>query len=122
MKNRILSIVESYGNDPLRLMDILLNVQAEFSCVSDEAVTIIASALHISEVDVIQTRSFYHFFTAEPVGQYAIYLNNSVVSCMMGMADVADEFEKQTGIAFGNKTQDGLIGLYYTACIGMSDQ
>ncbi len=122
MKDRILSIVETFGKDPGRMMDILLKVQAEFGCVSDEAVTLIASTLHISEVDVIQTRSFYHFFTSEPVGKYAIYLNNSVVSCMMGMADVADEFEKQTGVKFGNKTFDGLIGLYYTACIGMSDQ
>ncbi len=122
MKDRILSIVETFGKDPGRLIDILLKVLAEFGCVSDEAVTLIASALHISEVDVVQTRSFYHFFTSEPVGKYAIYLNNSVVSCMKGMADVADEFEKQTGIKFGNKTPDGLIGLYYTACIGMNDQ
>jgi len=122
MKDRILSIVETFGKDPARMMDILLKVQTEFGCVSDEAVNIIASTLHISEVDVIQTRSFYHFFTAEAVGKYAIYLNNSVVSCMMGMNDVADEFEKQTGVKIGNKTPDGLISLRYTACIGMSDQ
>lgn len=122
MKQRILSIIESFGKAPNRMMDILLKVQSEFGCVSDEAVNIIASELHISEVDVIQTRSFYHFFTSEAVGKYAIYLNNSVVSCMMGMNDVADEFEKQTGIKIGSKTADGLISLHYTACIGMSDQ
>jgi [NiFe] hydrogenase diaphorase moiety large subunit len=122
MKERILSIVESFGNDAGRMMDILLGVQAEFGCVSDEAVSAIASALHISEVDVIQVRSFYHFFTCKPVGKYAVYLNNSVVSQMMGMADVADEFEKLTGVKFGSSTPDGQIGLRYTACIGMSDQ
>jgi [NiFe] hydrogenase diaphorase moiety large subunit len=122
MKDRILSIVETLGKDPGRMMDILLKVQADFGCVSDEAVTIIASALHVSEADVVQTRSFYHFFTSETVGKYAIYLNDSVVSCMMGMNDVIDEFEKQTGVKLGNKTPDGLIGIYHTACIGMSDQ
>jgi len=122
MKDRILNIVETFGKDPGRLMDILLKVQAEFGCVSCEAVTVIASALDVSEVDVVQTRSFYHFFTCKPVGKYAIYVNNSVVSCMMGMADVVDEFEKATGIKFGEKTPDDLISLHYTACIGMSDQ
>ena len=122
MKERILSILGNFGNDAGRLMDVLLQVQAEFGCVSDEAVSNIADALHISEVDVIQVRSFYHFFTCKPVGKYAVYLNNSVVSCMMGMADVADEFEKLTGVSFGNTTADGQIGLRYTACIGMSDQ
>ena len=122
MKEKIISIVESYGKDAYRLMDILSCVQSEFGCVSEEAVGVIAEQLHISEVDVIQTRSFYHFYTSRPVGKYGIYLNNSVVSCMMGMADVADEFEKQLGIRFGESTPDKLASLHYTACIGMSDQ
>lgn len=122
MKEKIISIIEAYGKDATRLMDILAGVQSEFGCVSDEAVAVIAEQLHISEVDVIQTRSFYHFFTSQPVGKYAVYLNNSVVSCMMGMADVADEFEKQLGIGFGQLTADKLASLHYTACIGMSDQ
>ncbi|MDD3876631.1 MAG: NAD(P)H-dependent oxidoreductase subunit E [Bacteroidales bacterium] len=122
MKDRILNIVENFEKDPGRMMDILLEVQSEFGCVSHEAVSIIASALNVSEVDVTQTRSFYHFFTCQPVGKYAVYVNNSVVSCMKGMSEVVDEFEKVTGIKFGSKTQDGLISLHYTACIGMSDQ
>jgi [NiFe] hydrogenase diaphorase moiety large subunit len=122
MKEKIISIIEAYGRDGARLMDILSSVQAEFGCVSNEAVVVIAEQLHISEVDVIQTRSFYHFFTCKPVGKYAVYLNNSVVSCMMGMADAADEFEKQLGVKFGESTADNLASLHYTACIGMSDQ
>lgn len=122
MKEKIFSIIEAYGNDAGRLMDILLDIQSEFRCVSHEAVALIAGKLHISEVDVIQTRSFYHFFTCRPVGKYAVYLNNSVVSCMMGMAEVADEFSKQCGIGIGETTADGIISLHYTACIGMSDQ
>ena len=122
MKDRILNIVETFKKDPGRMMDILLKVQADFGYVSEEAVTIIASALNISEVDLVQTRSFYHFFTCKPVGKYAVYMNNSVVSRMMGMAEVVDEFEKQTGVKFGSKTPDGLISLHFTACIGMSDQ
>lgn len=122
MKERILSIVDDHGRDAGRMMDILLSVQSEFGCVCDESVETIAWALHVSEVDVVQVRSFYHFFTSKPVGKYSVYLNNSVVSCMMGMEDVADEFINQSGIMFGNKTPDGLISLNYTACIGMNDQ
>lgn len=122
MKEKIISIVESNGNTPARLMDILLAVQSEFGCVSDEAVSYIASALGISEVDVNQTKTFYHFFTTEPVGKYAVYLNNSVVAMMMGMGEVIDEFEKLAGIKVGEKTPDGMLSLHYTACIGMSDQ
>jgi len=120
MKEKIISIVESHGKTPARLMDILLSVQGEFGCVSDEAVSHIASELGISEVDVNQTKTFYHFFTTNPVGKYAVYFNNSVVSMMMGMGDVIDEFEKLSGIKVGEKTPD--LSLHLTACIGMSDQ
>ena len=122
MRNTILSIVEKFGNDPARLMDILLEVQDGYGFVSAEAVSIIAEKLHLSEADVEQTRSFYHFFTSEFAGKYSVYLNNSAMSGMMGMAEVADEFEKQAGCKFGSVTGDGQIGLHYTACIGMSDQ
>lgn len=122
MKEKIFRIIESYGKSPERLMDILISVQSEFKCVSEEAVSLIATELGISEADVKQTKTFYHFFTTEPVGKYAVYLNNSVPSVMNGMNEVVDEFEKQAGIKFGEKTSDGLISLEYTACIGMSDQ
>ena len=83
MKEKIISIIKSFDNDAGRLMDILSEVQAEFGCVSCEAVSVIAEQLRISEVDVKQTRSFYHFFTSEPTGKYAIYLNNAVVAMMV---------------------------------------
>ncbi len=122
MKEKIISIIEAYGSAPERLMDILLDVQHEFRCVSDDAVSLIASELGISEADVNQTKTFYHFFTTLPEGKYAVYLNNAAVAGMMGLSEVADEFEKQVGIKFGERTSDGLISLHYTACIGMSDQ
>ncbi|MFP4690750.1 MAG: NAD(P)H-dependent oxidoreductase subunit E [Bacteroidales bacterium] len=122
MKEKIIRIVEENGKTAERLMDILITVQTRFGCVSDEAVSLIASELDISEVEVQQTKSFYHFFTSEPVGKYAVYLNEGFVAEMMGLHDVVDEFEKQTGIKVGQRTSDGLISLHHTACIGMSDQ
>jgi [NiFe] hydrogenase diaphorase moiety large subunit len=122
MKEKILNIVETYGKSKERLMDILLAVQEEFGCVSDEAVSLIAKELGISEVDVNQTKTFYHFFTSEPVGKYSVYLNNSAVSMMMGMGEVIDEFEKLAGIKVGEKTSDDMLSMNFTACIGMSDQ
>lgn len=122
MKEAIIQIVERYGNSPDRLMDILNDVQSQFRCVSDQAVSIIAEALGLSEVQVNETKSFYHFFTSEPTGKYAVYFNTSVTSMMAGMADVIDEFEKLCGIKVGQTTPDGLISLHTTSCIGMNDQ
>jgi [NiFe] hydrogenase diaphorase moiety large subunit len=78
--------------------------------------------LDMSQADVEQTISFYHFFSTKPRGKYTVYLNNSPVAYMFGREAIKEAFEKSAGIPFGQVTDDGLIGLFDTACIGMNDQ
>ncbi len=122
MIKSVQEIVRKYDGDPYRLMDILIQIQSGSGFISEEAIQEIAKLLNISQVDVEQTVTFYHFFTRKPTGKYTVYLNNSVVANMMGREQISTAFEKECGIPFGGVTPDGLIGLYYTSCIGMSDQ
>ncbi len=122
MKDKVQNIIRNYRDDRTRLMDILLDVQAEFKCIPAEAVKTIAGQLNMSRVDVEQTLSFYHFFTTEPTGKYTVYLNDSVVAKMKGSDKIAKAFEEETGTKFGTVSQDGLVGLFETADIGMNDQ
>jgi [NiFe] hydrogenase diaphorase moiety large subunit len=122
MESKIKTIIAKYSHDRTRLMDILHDVKDEFGCIPAEAVRLIAELLKMSEVDVEQTISFYHFYSVKPVGKYAVYLNNSAVSCMMGRDEIAKVFEKETGVKFNSVSPDGLIGLWDTADIGMNDQ
>ena len=120
--NTVQSTIRKYNQDKTRLMDILIEIQDNENHISDDAVRIISEKLGLSIVDVEQTISFYHFLSKESLGKYTIYLNNSVVSNMMGRQIVAETFENEAGCKFGKVTDDGLIGLFDTACIGMSDQ
>ncbi|MBN2480676.1 MAG: NAD(P)H-dependent oxidoreductase subunit E [Bacteroidales bacterium] len=122
MKTAVRKITERYGKDKTRLMDILIDTQTELGCIPREATLQIAEDLVMSEVDVDQTISFYHFFSQKPTGRYKIYLNNSVVANIMGMKEVVRTFQKELGIKFNEVTPDGLAGLYETSCIGMNDQ
>jgi [NiFe] hydrogenase diaphorase moiety large subunit len=122
MKEKTQKIITKYGSDCGKLMDILLEIQGLYDHIPDEAVEILAKMLDMSRVDVEQTISFYHFFSREPVGKYAIYLNNSAVAGMFGRDEVARAFEEEAGILFNSVTPDGLIGLWDTADIGMNDQ
>jgi [NiFe] hydrogenase diaphorase moiety large subunit len=122
MEDTIQSVIEEYRQDRGRLLDMLLVIQDIYRYIPDEAVGLLADQLSLSKVDVEQTISFYHFFSDEPVGKYAIYLNNSAVSEMKGRAAVAKAFENELGIGFNQVTPDGLVGLFETADIGMNDQ
>jgi len=83
-KKKIENIVERYGNDPTRLMDILIEIQQEEGYIPGEAMPVIARLTGISQAWIEQTVSFYHFFRREPSGAYTVFLNNSVVANMMG--------------------------------------
>lgn len=112
----------NYQNDPTKMLDVIRDVQAELGQVSDETIKAIAKEINVSAADVEGVVTFYHFFSKEPVGGYAVYLNNSAVSVMMGCYEIAKAFEKETGCKFGEVSKDGKIGLHYTADIGMNDQ
>ena len=93
MKEKILAILQKYNHDRSRLLDILLDIQEMQLHIPEDAIGIIGELLNISKVDVEQCISFYHFLTFEPVGKYAVYLNDSAVANMKGRAEVADAFE-----------------------------
>ena len=122
MVQQVKRIIGNYDHDPTRLMDILIDSQTEFGYIPAIIVREISRELNISIVDIEQTLSFYHFFSSTPTGKYTIYLNNSVLACMMCREEVARTFEREAGCKFGEVSADGLIGLYSTSCIGMSDQ
>jgi len=103
-------------------MDILIDTQELQGFIGKEAVSDIADALNMSQADIEQTITFYHFLSTEPRGKFAIYLNDSAVAIMYGQKAIKETFEKEVGIKFGQVTKDGLIGLFNTACIGMNDQ
>jgi len=122
MSTHIPNIVKKYGNDASRLMDIFHDLSKEVGCIGSDQLGEIARLLDISTVDAEQSFSFYHFFANRNCGKYSIYLNDSLVSEMMGRAEVAETFEKATGTKFGSVSDDGLFGLFNTSCIGMNDQ
>jgi [NiFe] hydrogenase diaphorase moiety large subunit len=122
MNKTLDAIIKKYSGDKTRLMDILIDAQDAFGFIHENAADQIAETLDISRVDLEQTISFYHFFSQESRGKYTIYLNNSAVANMHGRREVAKAFEKEAGVKFGHVTEDGLIGLFDTSCIGMNDQ
>jgi [NiFe] hydrogenase diaphorase moiety large subunit len=122
MEKSVKQIIEKYDTNQTRLMDILIDTQELQGFIGKEAISDIADALNMSQVDIEQTITFYHFLSTEPRGKFAIYLNDSAVAIMYGQRAIKETFEKEVGIKFGQVTKDGLIGLFNTACIGMNDQ
>ncbi len=122
MGKEVNNIITQYDSDKKRLMDMLLDIQEEFNYIPNDAIDSLSEKLNLSKVHILETISFYHFLTLKNTGKYTIYLNDSVSAYMSGREEVEKAFEKETGIKFNTVSEDGLIGLFNTSCIGMSDQ
>lgn len=122
LKAHIKAVVASHGGDKTQLLAVLREVQEKWRHISPAAVTAIADELDVSRVHVEGTATFYHFLSRTHRGQYTVYLNTSATSEIAGVEAVAEAFEKEAGIAFGETSADKKIGLRKTSCIGLCDQ
>ena len=66
MKDKIIEITSKYKDDRGRLMDILIDIHDLQGYVDDSNIEVLAERLGMSEVEVNETVSFYHFFTKTP--------------------------------------------------------
>jgi [NiFe] hydrogenase diaphorase moiety large subunit len=118
----VVQICASYGNDPRRMMDILIDVQTRLRWISPQALEAVATATGQSRIAVEGVASFYSFLSREPRGRITIRLCDDIVDRFAGMPDVAKAFEEELSVGLGETSAGGAYSLEYTPCIGLCDQ
>ena len=103
-------------------MDILWDIQHQWGYIPDAVLPEMADKLGLTELDIRETYSFYHFFLGKPPAKHQIYLSDTVIARMHGYQAVYDALEQETGCVFGEKDATEIFGLETTPCIGLSDQ
>jgi len=122
IKNEIQALAEKYGRDRSALLPILHDIQHKYHRISDFAMNEIAEALNIFPAEVQGVVTFYAFFNREPKGKIIVRLCNCM-SCKMANSDaIQHQLENDLNIKLGETTDDGMVTLEETSCIGMCDQ
>ncbi len=121
-KADIAEICARLGNDPHRMLDILLAVQDADRWISPEAMDAIAGAVGLTRIAVEGVASFYSFLSLAPKGRITIRLCDDIVDRFAGLAAVVAAFEAELGVTLGQTSADGAFSLEVTPCIGMCDQ
>ncbi len=120
--DEVTAICARFGNDPHRMLDILLTVQEARRWISPAAMETIAQAVGLTRIAVEGVASFYSFLSLAPKGRVTIRLCDDIVDRFAGLEAVVKVFEAELGIKMGETSADGAFSLELTPCIGMCDQ
>jgi formate dehydrogenase subunit gamma len=100
-------------------LPILHALQAEFGCVPEEAVPLVAAALNLSRAEVHGIVTFYHDFRRAPPGRHVLKLCRAEACQSMGADALAAEARTRLRVEWGGTTADGSVTLEPVFCLGL---
>lgn len=118
--SEILNVIQSTGNTPDKLIEVLMAVQAksEEHYISEEELYLISETLNVPPSKVYGVASFYSMLSSKKKGRYVIQVCNSGPCYVKKSSSIVSVIENHLGIRIGEMTQDGLFSLEYTSCFG----
>ena len=122
-KDRVLKIMEGYGNDPQQLIAVLLDIQEASgkNCVEQEWAVLVSEILNIPFSKVHDVLTFYAMFSTKARGKYLIEICQSTPCHFSAAEDLVQWFETAAGIKIGETTEDGKVSLFRASCFGACD-
>lgn len=122
MKTFLQTVLQEANYQPVNLLTILRNIQAEYRHIPAEAIDIVADSLQIPRTQVIAVVEFYSFLHLTPQGRYDILISDSITDRMLDKENLMGYFANQLKVIVGEVRADGLVSINNTSCTGMCDQ
>ncbi len=114
--------VARHSHDAANLVQILHDVQNQLGHIPEQAVDQVARVLGIPPVKVAGVRGFYHFFHDRPHGRYDILFSDNIIEHFQGKQELLNYICTQLWVEPERVSEDGMVRVGSTSCIGMSDQ
>jgi NADH-quinone oxidoreductase subunit E len=121
LKDKIRAFIPRYPSKRAVTLPALHLVQEHLRCVPLKAMAEIAELLEISPAEVLDTMSFYGFFTLAPIGQARVWVCRSLSCALTGGEEMLEHACKKLGTIPGQTTPDGKITVEFAECLGVCD-
>jgi len=115
-------ILDRHGRDASRLVQILREVQDALGWLSPATLTAVARGLNWPRARVESTAGFYSFFHTRPLGVYRVLFSDNITDRLLGSVELMHELCRLLWLEPGQLSEDGLVSVDTTSCIGMGDQ
>jgi formate dehydrogenase subunit gamma len=117
-EEKVRAIVAAHDRERGPLLPVLHDLQAEFGCIDQRTVTVVADALNLSVAEVHGVVSFYKDFRREPAGRRTVTVCRAEACQAVGGWALAEHARQRLGVDFGSTTPDGAITLEHVFCFG----
>ena len=104
------------------LLQCLYEIQYQYGCIPQQAITILAEKLSLSEAHIHGVIGFYSFLHDRPRGPYDILISDNITDHMLGSRELLDSLCDKLGVTPGTPREDGRVTVNTTSCTGMCDQ
>ncbi|HUU55702.1 MAG TPA: NAD(P)H-dependent oxidoreductase subunit E [bacterium] len=114
----LLEVVENHAGERGAVMSILEEIQGKYGYLPPRALQVVADNTGVSLVDIYGVATFYKYFSLKPRGKHLVSACLGTACHVRGGPAVAEEFERQLGVAAGETTADREFTLETVACLG----
>lgn len=116
------SLTGSTNNRAGHLLQYLYEIQYQYSCIPQQAITFLAEKLSLTEAHIHGVIGFYSFLHDSPRGSYDVLVSDSITDHMLGSRELLDSLCTKLGVTAGTPREDGRVSVDTTSCTGMCDQ
>ncbi|HEY4961268.1 MAG TPA: NAD(P)H-dependent oxidoreductase subunit E [Terriglobales bacterium] len=118
LEKRFTEMSTHYPTKRSVLVPMLLYIQDEVGCLTDEAIHEIAHRTELSDLEVRNVVSYYSMLRTHPIGKYNLQVCTNVSCLLRGGEEILEHCKKKLGVGNKQSTADGLFYLEEVECIG----
>ena len=118
-EERVARIIAAHRGEDGAALPILHALQAEFGCIPDDAIPLVAEALNVTRAEMHGIVTFYHDFRREPSGRHVLKLCRAEACQSMGGDALAAHAPGRLGLGWHQPAPDGSLTLEPVFCLGL---
>jgi len=111
-------ILDGRRSQPSQLIEVLLDVQANYGYLSEEAMRTVSRELGVPPMEVYRVASFYKAFRLKPAGKHVLTICMGTACHVRGARLLLDHASGHLGVEPGDVTPDGLFSIEQVNCLG----
>jgi NADH:ubiquinone oxidoreductase subunit E/NAD-dependent dihydropyrimidine dehydrogenase PreA subunit len=118
VRDRYAKLIAPYIGNPSALVEALLDINAYYNYLPEEALKYTAEKLDVQLSRVYQVATFYTSLSLKKRGKHIVKVCMGTACHTKGAPNVLEEIERRLGISRGETTADGKYSIETVNCLG----